>query len=107
MLSLEIVRVQEDFDPDPFPRCCLEFLGFLCGKILGRCIAFGYCAFEIFSLLYLLVHTLWSISPWESNKYISGIGLIMGHLTENYDNKVYKQKGSLIQGDVKDAENQV
>ena len=85
MLSLEIVRIQEVFDPDPFPRCCLEFLGFLCGKILGRCIAFGYCAFERFSLLYLLVHTLWSILPWESNKYISGIGLIMGHLTDNYD----------------------
>ena len=28
----------------------------------------------------------------------------MGHLTGNYDNKVYEQKGSLIQGDVKDAE---
>ena len=107
MLSLEIVHIQEVFDPDPFPRCCLEFLGFLCGKLLGSCIAFRYCAFDRFSLLYLLVHTHWSILPCKSNKYISGIGLIMGHLTGNYDNKVDKQKDSLIHGDVKDAENQV
>jgi hypothetical protein len=31
----------------------------------------------------------------------------MGHLKVNYDNKVDKQKDSLIHGDVKDAENQV
>jgi hypothetical protein len=89
MLSLEVVRIQEVFDPDPFPRCCLEFLGFLCGKILGRNIAFGYCAFERFSLLYLLVHTHWSILPLESNKYISSIGLRMGHLADNYDKDIY------------------
>ena len=48
MLSLEIVRIQEGCHPDPFPSWCLEFLGFPFGKILGRCIAFGYCAFERF-----------------------------------------------------------
>ena len=51
--------------------------------------------------------THWSILACQSNIYISGIGLIMGHLTGNYDNKVDKQKDSLIHGDVKDAENQV
>jgi hypothetical protein len=30
----------------------------------------------------------------------------MGHLTGNYDNKVDKQKDSLIHGDAKDAANQ-
>ena len=40
--------------------------------------------------------------PWESNKYISGIGLIIGHLTDQL-----RQKCSHIYGDVKDAENQV
>ena len=48
MSSLEIVRIQEGFHPELFPCWCLEFLGFLCGKILGRCIGFGYCAFERF-----------------------------------------------------------
>ena len=57
MSSLEIVRVQKVFHPDPFPWCCLEFLGFLCGKILGSCIAFRSCAFERFALLYLSAHT--------------------------------------------------
>ena len=61
MLSLEIVHIQEVFDPDPFPRCCLEFLGFLCRNLLGSCIAFRFCAFERFSLLYLLVNTLANI----------------------------------------------
>ena len=65
MLSLENVRIQEVFDPDPFPYWCLEFLGFLCGKILGMCFAFGYCAFEGFSLLYLLLHTLVNIGMLE------------------------------------------
>jgi hypothetical protein len=65
-LSLENVSIQEGCHPDPFPYWCLEFLGFHCGKILGMCIAFPYCAFErVFFTLSVISHTLVNIGMLE------------------------------------------
>ena len=86
MLSLEIVRIQEGCYPDPFPSCCLEFLGFLCGKILGSCIAFRSCAFERFALLNLSAHNTHTQANTVRVTNISkDLVLKKGNFTDNSD----------------------